>query len=212
MAEIVPRWEWRTFGAGFPTAEKYFAALDPIETKTSDDLYVVGEVAANVKIRDDLVDVKVLKEVDSRGLELWTPMMKVGFPIPAANVVEVFTVLERPAPILARPEYTMSQFLEEVVGPDDVLQAVLVRKTRVRYQLDDCIAEVTDLEVGDRAIGTIAIEGEHPDSVISAVDAAGLGDYLNVSYTTRPEVSGRRCRPPLRGDRHWHQLGEIPCR
>ncbi|HEY6629513.1 MAG TPA: Ppx/GppA family phosphatase [Acidimicrobiia bacterium] len=184
MATIVPRWEWRTFGASFPTAEDYFSALDPIEAKTSDDLYLVGEVAANVKIRDDLVDVKVLKEVDSRGLELWTPMMKVGSPIPANDVLEVFAVLERPAPDLARDQYTMSQFLEEVVAADRVLQAVQVHKTRVRYQLDDCIAEVTDLDVGDRTVRTIAIEGEHPDSVISAVDAAGLGEYLNVSYTT----------------------------
>ncbi len=110
--------------------------------------------------------------------------MKVGFPISAADIAEVFSLLERPLPALDRAEYDMTQLLEEVVEADPRLQAVLVDKTRVRYRLGDCTAEVTELTVGESTTQTIAVEGENPDSVMANVEAIGLGGYVNISYIT----------------------------
>jgi hypothetical protein len=58
MIGIIPRWEWRTFGDRFRTAEDAFAAMTPTGVQESDELYLLSESGDNVKVRDDLMDVK----------------------------------------------------------------------------------------------------------------------------------------------------------
>ena len=103
MAKIVPRWEWRTFGSQFGIAERRFAELTPGAAQESDELYFLGGSGANVKVRDDLMDIKVLREVSAEGLERWEPVMKQRFPLPAADAAKVFASLGLAAPRLARP-------------------------------------------------------------------------------------------------------------
>jgi hypothetical protein len=62
MATIVPRWERRTFGTRFGVAETRFAELTPGSMQESDELYFLGS-SANAKVRDGLMDIKVLREV-----------------------------------------------------------------------------------------------------------------------------------------------------
>ena len=62
LGVIVPRWEWRTFGSRFGIAEERFAALTPGAVQESDEVYLVGGAGDNVKVRADLMDVKVLRE------------------------------------------------------------------------------------------------------------------------------------------------------
>src|SRR5512134_824323 len=90
---IVPRWEWRAFGAGFGAAETAFASLKPGQVQESDELYLFSGTGENVKVRDDLMDIKVLREVNWDGLERWEPVMKAGFPLPADDVSRVFEAL-----------------------------------------------------------------------------------------------------------------------
>ena len=98
MATIVPRWEWRTFGTRFGLAESRFAALRPGAVQESDELYFLGGLGANVKVRDGLMDIKVLQEVGADGLERWEPVMKKSFPLPAADAAKVFSSLHLAAP------------------------------------------------------------------------------------------------------------------
>ena len=68
---IVPRWEWRTFGDLGPVHDE-IAALVTGETQVSDELYVLSvHRDASVKVRDGLLDVKLLDAVGEDGLELW---------------------------------------------------------------------------------------------------------------------------------------------
>ncbi|HEY7737768.1 MAG TPA: Ppx/GppA family phosphatase [Candidatus Limnocylindria bacterium] len=182
MAEIIPRWEWRTFGARFGAADVVFRAMTPTGIQESDELYLLSGAGDNVKVRDDLMDIKVLKEINADGLEQWTPIMKVGFPIPAADVTKVFEALRQPVPDLAREAYTLDQFREELVAPHQVLRTVNVHKRRVRYVVGGCTSEVTDLVADGMEIRTIAIESEDAAAVIAAVRSVGLGDYVNTSY------------------------------
>ncbi|HET9497815.1 MAG TPA: Ppx/GppA family phosphatase, partial [Candidatus Limnocylindria bacterium] len=98
MATIIPRWEWRSFGSRFGAADVVFRVLTPTGIQESDELYLLSGAGDNVKIRDGLMDIKVLKEVNADGLEQWTPVMKVGFPLSAVDVGQVFEALRRPAP------------------------------------------------------------------------------------------------------------------
>ena len=182
MPAIIPRWEWRTFGAGRRAAEDAFAALTSGPAEESDELYLLSVAESNVKVRNDLLDIKLLKEVDADGLERWEPVMKRGFPLPAAEVRTVFDTFGVSPPSLSRDAYTLDQFLAELVEPSGAARAVRVHKRRVRYSPGGCRAEVADLEVDGREARTIAIESEDPSAVVAAVRDAGLDGHVNTSY------------------------------
>ena len=102
MSEIIPRWEWRSFGPRFGEAEKRLAALTPSGVQESDEVYLLSGAGGNVKIRAALMDIKVLRQVNADGLEQWTPVMKAGFPIGATDAARVFEALQLPVPSLSR--------------------------------------------------------------------------------------------------------------
>ena len=182
MTTIVPRWEWRTFGSDFGPAEAVFAALEPTAIQESDEIYLRTGSGPIVKIRDGLMDVKVLQAVSPEGLEQWIPVMKEGFPLAAADVAKVFVMLDIASPPLTRDSYTLDQLLSEVISPHPQVTAVPIHKRRVRYTLHGCMAELTDLLVDGVPMRTIAIESEDRDKVIAAVNAAGMEDLVNHSF------------------------------
>ena len=54
------------------------------------------------------MDIKVLREVDADGLERWEPVMKPGFPLPAADGVQrCFEALGVAPPPRTRAAYTL---------------------------------------------------------------------------------------------------------
>ena len=183
MAVIVPRWEWRTFGTHFGIAETRVAGLTPSAVQESVELYFLGGTGANVKVRDELMDIKVLREVNVDGLERWEPTMKQPFPLSAAEVAKVFASLGLTAPQLNRDAYTFDEFIAEVVAPSGMLRAVRVRKRRVRYTVGGCTSELTDVQAEGRTTRTIAIEGEDAAAVVSAVASIGLDGYFNTNYS-----------------------------
>src|SRR3954467_12129796 len=128
MAEIVPRWEWRSFGEQFGAAEEHFAALEPGRIQESDELYLLSRaVDENVKVRDDLLDVKELERVDRDGLEQWTPVLKASFPIPASELAQALERLHAGGQALGQDEYSLDD-LVELASADDELRAVRVHK------------------------------------------------------------------------------------
>ncbi len=181
MAEIIPRWEWRTFGAHFGPAEAAFSDLTPTGVQESDELYLLSGAGDNVKVRDDLMDIKVLKEVNTEGLEQWTPVMKAGFPLPAAEVAKVFEALRLDVPAMNRDTYTLDQFVSELTAGTGI-RGIDVHKRRVRYVVGGCTSEVSEVVADGRPIRTIAIESEDAAAVVAAVRSVGLADYANTSY------------------------------
>ena len=134
MATIIPRWEWRTFGSSFGAADDALSKLasgdGPVE---SEELYLLSTDEANVKIRDGLMDIKVLREVDGAGLERWEPVMKQGFPLSAEDAVRVLEALGIPAPPQTRPAYELDAFLEELVRPSGAVREAEIEKRRARF-------------------------------------------------------------------------------
>ncbi len=182
METIRPRWEWRTFGQRFGPAEDAYASLTPSGVQESDELYLLSAAGDNVKVRDDLMDIKVLQETDAHGLQRWTPVMKAAFPLAAAEAARVAEALRLPATSLARADYSLDQFLADVVVPAGTIRVVAVHKRRVRYSVGGCMSEVSDVTAEGRSVRTIAIEAEDQSAVVGAVRAMGLGGYRNVDY------------------------------
>ncbi|MEA2058456.1 MAG: Ppx/GppA family phosphatase [Actinomycetota bacterium] len=183
MTTIVPRWEWRTFATRFGPEEAAFAALTPEETKDSDELYLLAPGGANVKVRDDLMDIKVLQKIDTHGLEQWIPVMKQGFPLVGSDVAKVFDALGVAVPRLDRDAYSLDQLLDELVEPSTAIRAVEVHKHRVRFLVGGCMAELTDVVVDGRPTRTIAVESEDGAAVTRAVHDLGLDGSLNTNYS-----------------------------
>jgi exopolyphosphatase/guanosine-5'-triphosphate,3'-diphosphate pyrophosphatase len=182
MAEITPRWEWRSFGRRFGEAEGHLALLTPSGVQESDEIYLLSRAGANVKIRDALMDIKVLREVNADGLEQWTPVMKAGFPLPAPEATKVLEALGLPIPTPVRASYTLDEFLSQFAAPGGAVRAVNVHKRRTRYTVGGCMAELSDVVANGKPTRTIAVESEDAGGVIRAVRQLGLGGYTNTSY------------------------------
>lgn len=189
MTTIVPRWEWRTFGGAFEAAEAVFATLEPGPPQDSDETYFLAvapedgpRAADSIKVRFELLDIKVLREVDPTGLERWEPVLKTAFPISAADARRVFEGLHVAPPAMARDTYTQAEFLAEVVEPSGTIRAVPVHKRRVRYTLDGCSAELSEVTALGRTTRTIAVESVDAAAVRATVRRIGLDAYLNTNY------------------------------
>jgi len=183
MPEIIPRWEWRTFGHRFPNADAVFETLEPSAVAESDETYFLSPAAkANVKIRDALIDIKVLREVDADGLERWEPVLKRPFPLAAedlATVLESIGIAHTGAN--GGGETSLEQFLA-IVDADPGARTVPVHKRRVRYTVNGCMAERSEVEAGGHTSLTIAVESTDKPAVVEAVRSLGLGDFLNTNY------------------------------
>jgi len=182
MEKITPRWEWRSFGRSFGEAEARIAALTPEGVQESDEVYLLSGAGDNVKVRAELMDIKVLREVNADGLEQWTPVMKAGFPLPAAEVAKVFESLQLPVPALSRASYTLDAFIEAFAQPGGAIRRVNVHKRRVRYTIGGCTGELSEVVANGKPTRTIAVESTDAEAVIRAVRELGLGGYTNTSY------------------------------
>ena len=217
---FAPRWEWRTFGESLSADERIFATPEAVQE--SDEVYLLAETgesgtdrsagAQSAKIRDGLIDIKTLNEVDARGLEQWNPTMKEAFPLSAENVSRVFEALRIAAPSLERSEYSMEQFLDELMEPTDGVRVIRVHKLRRRYTVNGCMAEVSDVVADGKRTRTIAVESTDADAVMTAVRVRGPGAAPQRQLPAGPLDPRRRVGAAVRRDRRRHQLGEAPRR
>jgi exopolyphosphatase / guanosine-5'-triphosphate,3'-diphosphate pyrophosphatase len=180
---VVPRWEWRTFGDEFGAAESDFDRRYPDRVQESDELSLLSAGDGDtVKVRDGLMDVKHLEQVNDDGLEQWVPVKKAGFPLPASEVGSVLESLGVPVPRLERPAYTLDELIDEVVRLSPDLAAVEVHKKRARYTIGGCLSELTEVRTDRGSTRTIAVESDDPVRVIATVRELGLDSRPNLNF------------------------------
>jgi exopolyphosphatase/guanosine-5'-triphosphate,3'-diphosphate pyrophosphatase len=183
MDHIVPRWEWRTFGPDFGDAEARFKALHAVGVQHSEEIYLVSAATdANVKVRDQLLDIKRLERVDAHGLEQWRPELKVPFPLGASVVARARAALGLPESPPAPSELSLDQLLATTTSTSVPVRVVTVRKTRTRYLVDGCISEMTSVVVDGTVMRTVAIEDVDAEKVVAAVRSMALDGVPNTSY------------------------------
>ncbi len=183
MQEIVPRWEWRTFTNDLKKAEENIRKHTEGKSRESAEVYILSEVSMdNTKVRDNLMDIKTLQQVNEDRLELWLPIMKGTFPLPVAEIEKVFKCFRVSMPKLSRDQYTFEQYLDEVIRPSKLLKAVNVLKKRTGFTINNCIVEIADVKVDDKWIKTAAVEMEDPSMVIKTVRELELDTFPNINY------------------------------
>jgi exopolyphosphatase/guanosine-5'-triphosphate,3'-diphosphate pyrophosphatase len=190
--EVVPRWEWRTFGGDVDNIEASLPGVFDGEAQESEERYFLGPGGGNIKVRDDLMDVKVLREVNADGLERWEPVLKAPFPLSTADVRVVVEALGLAMPTLERESYTLDEMAALLGGSVRELE---IGKRRVRGSIGGCMAEIAAVTAGGETTRTFAIESEDADAVVSALGDLGLSDAPNVSYPRALEQILDRLRP-----------------
>jgi exopolyphosphatase/guanosine-5'-triphosphate,3'-diphosphate pyrophosphatase len=172
------RWEWRTFGDGLGEAETRLRALTPERVEESDETYLLSAAVDHaVKVRDGLMDIKHLEQVNRDGLELWRPVMKSPLPISPADARAVLAALGVEAPPLGLASYDVAA----LTAAGGAVTLAPVHKSRRHYTFHGCMAELTDLRTAGGSTRTIAIEAEDAERVIAAVRELGLDSRPNVS-------------------------------
>jgi hypothetical protein len=177
------RYEFRNFRTDL---EPFAALIDAIAARAgsgaSCDRYVLvdGVLDASLKLRDRTLELKTLE--GARGpLERWTAAGRVALPAQGRDL----------APILARgglgDALTERSFADapELAGwlaGRPGVRVLTVRKRRQGYVLPEARAETAALEIGGRALRSLAVEGEDPTVVLGLVRRLGLPLGENTSY------------------------------
>jgi len=133
-----------------------------------------------VKIRDGLMDVKLLEAVNGDGLEQWCPVLKKPFPLDAADVSTALSALGVPVGDLSSGSFTLDELLSSLVHPNPGLTAVQVHKRRSHFHVGGCMTEVSAISVGGRWARTVAVEDEDPAHVSATLRELSLSDLPNV--------------------------------
>lgn len=183
MERIIPRWEYRVFAEDLGAVEGNIRAHECTRVlDTAEDYIICRSSGNNVKIRDGLLDIKQLENVNDDTLEQWMPVLKVGFPCPADDVGKVFSAFGLTRPEMARAEYTYGQFIAEVVGGDDGLAVVKVVKKRHGFMIREAIVEVAEVTFDGVPLKTAAVEHIDPALVMEIVRELGLDALPNINY------------------------------
>jgi len=181
---IIPRWEWRTFGQVFGEPEEKIKQHKAGGFKKSEEKYILSKLShENIKIRDDLIDIKSLKQVNGDKLEQWYPAMKEGFPASKDKLEVLFREFFKVfMPQFKRDTYTYVEFLDELVAPCDQLCIVEVYKERQAYEINQATVEIAETKFNGVPMRTICVEHADADNVIATVRELGLLGFENINY------------------------------
>ncbi len=185
MQEIIPRYEFRAFAQNFGPAEEKIRKLSKLDKfRESSEIYILSpdNNENNVKIRYHTLDIKVLIK-EEKGLQQWCPRMKADFPM-RMDIIrdEVFTALGTAVPEFNRSEYTLEQFLDDIMMPHPELVLARVFKRRFGYTINECISEIAELLINGAAIKTMALESADIETVLKVKQMLGLHENENVNY------------------------------
>jgi len=184
MAEIIPRWEWRTFGQTFGDAENNIKKHKEAGFKKSEEKYILSKLSGNnIKIRDDLADVKTQLNVNADKLEQWTVAMKQSFPAPKDSLEVLFRdYFKVPVPAFTKDVYTYTEFLDELIKGNENLCIVEVYKERQAYEINGTVVEIAETKFNGVPMRTICVEHADPALVISTVRELGAAGFENINY------------------------------
>lgn len=185
LGALVPRWEWRTFGSSFGETEEKIRRLPCSRIKESNEVYILSKNSYdNCKIRDSLIDIKVMISTDLRDIEKWKPYSKFAFPVGSAELSDVADVL-KVSHFSSRPKYSIRQFLDEELPLHRDLKTVAVKKKRFGLNINGVEVEFAELLIEGEFVLTIGVEHNNPDAVVNLVHQLSLDHFENINYVRK---------------------------
>ena len=184
--KIIPRWEWRTFlgeNGSFGESEAKIKTYEMGNFKKSEEKYILSKNSnENCKVRDELMDIKSLQQINDDKLEQWYPTLKAEFPLSQATITELcekFFKIDVPA--MDAEAYDFAAYIELCKSQNDLV-VVDVYKERSIYVINDAVVEIAETTFNGVPMRTICVEHADPANVIGVVRMLGLENYPNVNY------------------------------
>jgi hypothetical protein len=185
IAGIQTRYEYRVWEDSLTGVRSKLERLAPLlRTETTEDVYLISLTTdvCNAKIRGGRINIKVLLAV-KHGLELWKPVMDAEFPLDRSAIAEqILPVFELPVPYLGRPQYSIDEFVNEVIRVHPKIVMMTTLKRRARFRLNECLAEFASVTIGDVTRETVALESTAVDPVLRLIQQLQIEGRPNVSY------------------------------
>ncbi len=177
------RWEWRTFGPSLAGLEARTGLPAQIKPRQSNEIYLLNSSTPHsAKIREGVLEVKQLLQVNLDGLELWNPAFKAAFPLSAPMVKAAFSALGLACPAIQRDVYALNEFFGEIIEAGTAFRAVEVSKMRRQFVFGGCAAEFVHLHTGTLTQDSFCIEHEIPGRIIAALRELGLDSHANINF------------------------------
>ncbi len=183
-AVIEPRYEFRVWDRRLDDVVARIRSHSECHgERWSTELYVVGRDRAgvNLKMREGFLDLKIRRAVVD-GFEQWAPTQKANFPVAGAQARDALHPLGVGPSAVERDEYTIDEFITELVDPHPFLAVVTVTKRRQPFTVGDCMTEVTDVVISGSPLETVAVESVDLDAARTARELLELDRFENVSY------------------------------
>ncbi|MBZ0088934.1 MAG: hypothetical protein K8H90_01010 [Thermoanaerobaculia bacterium] len=185
-ATIVARAEFRVFGHELIEGVKarmwngrtvlYQARRMPSETY----FLSTRTSAANVKVRDGLLDIKVKVGETPEGYEIFQPRGKFEFPVRRDELAAILAHLEVDAE-LDQETYALDEFVALARRHPDLVP-VTVDKMRYGFGIDGAICEYAQVWFNGALLESACVESEDYAAMRGVVEALGLAALPNVNY------------------------------
>lgn len=182
---IIPRYEYRIFGTQIHEVINTLKELGVFDKERNiSEIYLLtaGNTENNIKIRNKNLDIKRLVDQNLR-LEQWKPYNIGKFPIKHDLIkTEIFPSLGVEAPAFDKEEYSLEQFMKELIIEDPDIIVALTDKKRYGYTYNNCICEYAEITINGALIYSVAVESEDDKLVEETAIKLGLTNYDNINY------------------------------
>lgn len=184
--KIAARAEFRVFGkaiiAGIQEkiwdakATLYAARKMPAET-----YFLSAKTdAANVKVRDNLLDIKTKVGETTEGYEIFQPRGKFQFPVKQEDLQTILSHLQVEI-ALDKSDYRLDEFILLAKQHPD-LCTVSVEKMRYGFSVDGIICEYAQVWFNGALVETACCESENYAGIKQVTEKLGIADLPNTNY------------------------------
>jgi hypothetical protein len=150
--------------------------------RRSKEVYILSRHTneANVKIRDELLDIKIKVGETAEGYEIFQPRGKFSFPVKKEELAIIFDNLL--APISPeKSSYSYEEFLDLVDSHAD-LAAIDVEKERYGFSVDGVICEYAEVLFNGALVETACAESEDYKAMKEVIQKLEIADFENTNY------------------------------
>ena len=183
--KVIPRAEFRVFGQGIIDVvglAMWKAQAKLFKIRQSKEVYILSRHTneANVKVRDDLLDIKTKVGETEEGYEIFQPRGKFEFPVKKEELAAILENLQ--APISAdKPSYSFAEFRDLIDAHPD-LTAVDVQKERYGFSVDGVICEYAEVTFNGALVETACAESEDYSAMEKVIAKLEIAEFENTNY------------------------------
>ena len=185
-AHIVPRAEFRVFGHGIIELVKSRmwngkTVLQQARRMPPETYFLSAHTdAANVKVRDSLLDIKTRISLTPQGYEIFQPAGKFQFPASSDTVQQVCQHLQANV-VLDQPTYDIDAFIAIARKHSD-LCPVSVEKMRYGFTVNGVVCEYAQVWFNGALMETACVESENYAGMQQVIEGLGIHEMANTNY------------------------------